>query len=229
MVCPSTFWRDEAVAAGVPADVCRVIPIGVPVPEAVMPRTALGSPARLLWAARLSPEKGLHLFLAALPLVLRTRPVTLTAIALEGPPGYRESITQQIAALGLDHAVRLQPSLPRPELIRAFDDYDLLLFHSVFGEPVAQVMLHAAAAGLPLVGPASDRVESLLHAETASCYTDTSPERIAAAILEALANDDVRQARAARLRALVQDGHSFQRTIREFDALLTAVATTGRT
>ena len=34
--------------------------------------------------------------------------------------------------------------------IHAFADYDLLLFHSVFEEPVAQVMLHAAAAGLPV-------------------------------------------------------------------------------
>ncbi len=225
VVCPSTVWRDEAVAAGVPADVCRVIPIGVPMPEAVMLRTTPGSPARLLWAARLSPEKGLHLFLAALPIVLRTRPVTLTAIALEGPAGYRESITQQIASLGLGEVVRLQPSLPRPDLIRAFDDYDLLLFHSVFGEPVAQVMLHAAAAGLPVVGPASDRPESVLRADTASCYTDTTPGRIAAAVLEALGHDEVRQTRAVRLRAVVHDGHSFQRTIRDFDAVLTAAAT----
>ena len=226
VVCPSTVWRDEAVAAGVPAEVCRVIPIGVPMPDAVAPRQAIGSPARLLWAARLSPEKGLHLFLAALPLVRRRRAVTLRAVALEGPHGYRESIAQQIAALGLDDIVRLQPSMPRPDLIRAFDDHDLLLFHSVFGEPVAQVMLHAAAAGLPIVGPASDRPESVLNVDTASCYADTTPERIAAAVLDALANDDVRRDRAARLRTVVREDHSFQRTIDQFDALLTTVAAT---
>ncbi len=227
VVCPSTVWRDEAVAAGVPADVCRVIPIGVPIPDAVIPRRALDSPARLLWAARLSPEKGLHLFLAALPLVRRERAVTLTAVALEGPSGYRESIAHQLATLGLDDIVRVQPSMPRPELIRAFDDHDLLLFHSVFGEPVAQVMLHAAAAGLPMVGPASERPESVLNAHTAWCYDDTSPERIAAAVLGALADDETRLARAARLRDVVRDGHSFQHTVDEFDALLTAVAAGG--
>ena len=224
VVCPSTVWRDEAVAAGVPADVCRVIPIGVPVPASAPPRPALGDPARLLWAARLSPEKGLHLFLAALPLVLRERAVTLDAVALEGPAGYRDKVTRQIAALGLDGVVRLRPAMPRPDLIRAFDEHDLLLFHSVFGEPVAQVMLHAAAAGLPMVGPASARAESVLNAQTASCYVDTTPERIAAAILESLADEERRLARAARLRAAVQDGHSFQRTIDDVDALLTAVA-----
>lgn len=229
VVCPSTVWRDEAVAAGVPATVCRVIPIGVPMPETLAARQAIASPARLLWAARLSPEKGLHLFLAALPLVLRQRPVTLTAIALDGPPGYRESIVQQIVALGLERVVRLQPAVPRPELIRAFDDYDLLLFHSVFGEPVAQVMLHAAAAGLPVVGPASERPESVLRADTASCYADTTPERIAAAVLDTLANDEVRRERAGRLRTVVRDGHSFERTITDFDALLTEVAEADRT
>ena len=224
VVCPSTVWRDEAVAAGVPAAVCRVIPLGVPMPDAVAPRQAIGSPARLLWAARL----GLHLFLAALPLVLRERAVTLTAFALEGPPGYRESMTRQIAALGLSEVVRLQPPMPRPDLLRAFGDYDLLLFHSVFGEPVAQVMLHAAAAGMPVVGPASDRLESVLNADTASCYADTTPERMAEAVLTALADDERRGARAARLRDVVRDGHSFERTIDEFDALLTAVATAPR-
>jgi len=121
--------------------------------------------------------------------------------------------------------VRLQPSMPRPELIRAFDDHDLLLFHSVFGEPVAQVMLHAAAAGLPMVGPASERPESVLNAHTAWCYADTTPARVAAAVLGALADDETRRARAARLREVVRDGHSFQHTIDQLDALLTAVAT----
>ncbi len=228
VACPSTLWRDEAVAAGVPAEVCRVIPLGVPMPGTVTPRPAPGSPARLLWAARLSPEKGLHLFLAALPLVLRERAVTLTAIALEGAAGYRESITQQIAALGLSEVVRLQPPMPRPDLLRAFDESDLLLFHSVFGEPVAQVMLHAAAAGMPVVGPASDRLESVLNADTASCYADTTPERMAEAVLTALADDERRRARAARLRDVVRNGHSVERTIDEFDALLTAVAAAPR-
>jgi len=227
VACPSTLWRDEAVA-GVPAEVCRVIPLGVPMPDTVTPRPALGSPARLLWAARLSPEKGLHLFLAALPLVLRERAVTLTAIALEGAAGYRESMTRQIAALGLSEVVRLQPPMPRPDLLRAFDEYDLLLFHSVFGEPVAQVMLHAAAAGMPVVGPASDRLESVLNADTASCYADTTPERMAEAVLTALADDERRRARAARLREVVRNGHSVERTIDEFDALLTAVAAAPR-
>lgn len=228
VVCPSSVWRDEAVAAGVPASACRVIPLGVPVPDTIAPRRPVGSPARLLWAARLSPEKGLHLYLEALPLILRERPVTVTAIALEGPEGYRRMVVQRLAALGLNDVVRLQPSMPRPELIRAFDDHDVLLFHSVFGEPVAQVMLHAAAAGLPVVGPASGRAESVLSGQTAWCYEETSPEAIAAAVLRALANDDERTARAARLRDVVREGHSFQRTVEEYDALLTAVATAPR-
>ena len=72
-----------------------------------------------------------------------------------------------------------------------------LRFSTQFGEPVAQVMLHAAASGLPVVGPASMDTRSLVQDEvTATCYGTHSAEAVADAVLRGLASAEARRARA---------------------------------
>ncbi|MGE3511153.1 MAG: glycosyltransferase family 4 protein, partial [Vicinamibacterales bacterium] len=223
-IYPSQGWHDEARAAGVTARDSRVITLGVPVPASmpVRPRT-LSSPVRLLWVGRLSPEKGLHLFLEALPTVSARHPVRLTAIAAPGPEGYARLIAGSMASRCLQSIVEVRPAIPRDEMIAAFAQHHLLLFHSIFGEPVAQVMLHAAAAGLPVVGPGSNRPESLLReGQTAWCYADASPATVADALQRAIEADDERQRRAQALYDEVRAGYDLSRTVAQFDAALRA-------
>jgi glycosyltransferase involved in cell wall biosynthesis len=225
-VVPSRAWMKAAVAAGVPAGRAKVIPLGVPVPAAALERVrSPGVPARLLWAGRLSVEKGLHLFLDALPLVVARRAVTLSAIASPGSTGYAWRVARAIRRNGLANVVQLRSEVPRAVLLAEFHRHDALLFHSVFAEPVAHVMLHAAAAGLPVVGPASPDPRSLLRdEETACCYADQSPARVADAILRALDDDEARTRRAKALWEEVRTEHAFARTVAAYDALLRAHA-----
>ena len=229
VIFPTEAWKDSALAAGVPAHCADVITLGIQVPADLPPRNPQAAmPARLLWLGRLSPEKGLHLFIDALSRVSATRAVRLTAIAAPGPAGYRRHVIQAISDRGLQAIVDLRPAVPRHTLTALFQRHDLLLFHSVYGEPVAQAMLHAAAAGLPVVGPSSDRPQSLLReGRTAWCFTDPSPERIADAILRALDADDERQIRAQALREEVRAGHALSATIARFDVAMRICA--GRT
>ncbi|MGE3177470.1 MAG: glycosyltransferase family 4 protein [Vicinamibacterales bacterium] len=224
-IYPSQGWHDEARAAGVTARESRVITLGVPVPAPMPVRSrTLSSPVRLLWVGRLSPEKGLHLFLEAMPAVSARHPVRLTVIAAPGPDGYARRIAGTIASRNLQSIVEVRPPVPRDEMIAAFARHDLLLFHSIFGEPVAQVMLHAAASGLPVVGPGSNRPESLLcEGRTAWCYADASAGTVAAALLRAIeGHDDERQRRSRALYEEVRSGHDLSRTVDQFDAALRA-------
>lgn len=222
VVLPTESLRRAAVDAGLPPAACRVIPFGVPIAEHPPHRSYdLGSPARLLGVGRLSPEKGLHMFLAALPLIAARRSVHLTVIAAPGPEGYGRSIGAMLSNPRISSLTTMRPAQPRDEMIRAFDDHDLLLFQSVFTEPVAQIMLHAAAAGLPIVGPASEHRGSLLrNDETAACYSNQSPGEVAATVLRALEDAGDRRTRAHRLFDEVRDGHSLRRTIEDYDELL---------
>lgn len=222
VVCPSVSWEADLNATPVRPASSMVIPFGVPVPDDVPTRPMdVSSPARLIWAGRLSPEKGLHLFLEALPAIRAQRPIRLTAVAAPGPAVYARRIWDTIATLHLQDVVDLVPAVPRDTLVGMFSEADLLLFHSIFREPVAQVMLHAGAAGLPVVGPrTSDPRAALRDGATAWCYADTSPAAVADAVLCALANPDARVRAARALYDEVRTHHNLTTTIAAYDALL---------
>jgi len=220
VVFPSGTWMEQAIRAGVSPGVARVIHFGVAIPTRPTPRPPLRSPARLLWAGRLSPEKGLHLFLDALPRVAAVRPVRLTVFAAPGPPRYARLVENTIARLRLQSIVDVRAVVPRRQLAEEYANHDLLLFHSVFAEPVAQVLLAAAAAGLPVVGPASGG-GGLLADDTAVCYHTAMPQAVASAILRCLDSPD-RLSRAARLEQRVRCNHNLVDTVSAYAALLAA-------
>ena len=224
LVFASEAWRDEAVAAGLRAARARVIPFGVPVPDALPGRVAAATPARLLWAARLSARKGLDLFLPAVALLRRERPVRLTLLAVPTAGPYSSHVARLIDRLGLGDIVEHRPAVERGHLPSVFASHDVLLFHSVFREPVAQMLLLAFAHGLPVVGPASPDPRSLLQeGETAFCFADRSPAAVAAAIGRALDNEEQRTAVRQRAFARVAEEHCLGATIAAYDGLLREV------
>jgi glycosyltransferase involved in cell wall biosynthesis len=151
--------------------------------------------------------------------------VALTAIAAPGPADYARRIARLLDRPPLRTLVRLVPALPRRQLLVELTRHDALLFRSVFDEPVAQVMLHAAVAGLPVVGPASPEPTGLLRdTGTAWCYRDTSPDDVAEAVSRALADDASRRERARALRDAVRRDHDLALTIARYDTLLRLAA-----
>lgn len=230
VVSASASWQADLDATPLRPSASMVIPFGVRVPDSAPTRPLDVAPsARLLWAGRLSTEKGLHLFLEALPLVRAERPVHLTAVAAPGPESYARSIADIIARHGVQDVVTVLPAVPRDTLIGMYDHADALLFHSIFGEPVAQVMLHAGAAGLPVVGPRpSDPRAALRDSETAWCYADESPACVADAVLRALADVDARRRVSDALYREVQTHHNLTATIAAYDALLLKARRTAR-
>ena len=221
----SRSWRDGAIDAGLPEARTRVIHFGVPVPETLTDDRPPHAPARLLWAGRLSPEKGLHLFLPAVALLRRDLPLRLTILAAPGPPPYRSRIERMIDRLGLADVVEHAPVAPRDALPELLAGHDALLFHSVFAEPVAQLMLLAFAHGLVVVGPSSRDAGSLLRdTETAFCFADHSAHSIAGAIGRSIRDVEIRQSVRRRAFARVTAEHNQRDTIAAYDALLIELA-----
>lgn len=225
VVFASRSWRDGAVEAGLPAAQSRVIHFGVASPECLEEPRPPGLPARLLWAARLSPEKGLHLFLPALALLRHEWPVRLTILAASGPGLYRARIERLIQRLRVADLVEHLPAVSREELPGVLASHDALLFHSVFREPVAQMLLLAFAHGLIVVGPSSEDPRSLLRAaETAFCFANISAHEIAATIRRAISDAETRRTVRERAFARVRTEHTLAGTIAAYDALLREVA-----
>jgi glycosyltransferase involved in cell wall biosynthesis len=225
VVCPSRAWLDDVLTAGLASERGCVIPFGVELPAEATPRLVRpDEPARLLWAGRLAPEKGLHLFLRALPLVAARRAVRLTIIAAPGGDRYEQEIARIIDTTpGLAELIEMRGPVSRPDLRAELGRHDLLLFHSVFREPVAQILLMAAALRLPVVAPTSpDRASLIREGETAWSYADSSPVTIAAAVLRALDDPETRASRALAFEREVRRDHNLAHTIEAYDRLLRA-------
>ena len=223
-VFASRTWRDAGLAAGLAPRATREIYFGVPVPARLPAARPVQSPLRLLWAARLGPEKGLHLFLPAVALVSRVRPVHLTVVDAGGPDAYRRRILAGVERLHLDDVVSFRPAVPRDALPGLCAAHDVFLFYSIFAEPVAQMLLSAMAAGAVVVAPAPRAPGVIRPGETAICFQDDRPETIADAILQAARDEAARHRVRTRAFALVGAEQSLDRTLTEHDRLLTALA-----
>ena len=221
-VFASESWRAQAVRAGLPPERSRTIYFGVPLPPPVPRAAAAGR--RILWVGRLSPEKGLHVLLRAMPALLRRLPdVTVTAIVAQGSPDYRDLIERLLRASRLEGVVALRPPVPRAALAEAYATHDVLFFHSMFEEPVALVLMEAFAAGLPVAASKTVSVARLVRSgETCATYDARRTESVVHALHGILTDGPFRERVTANARRLVHSGFSLQAMGQSYDDLLRA-------
>jgi glycosyltransferase involved in cell wall biosynthesis len=216
----SQYWQAQALRAGLPEPVTRVIYFGVPVHPA-LPRS-LQVHQRLLWVGRLAPEKGLHVLLAALPRLLDQFPkLTLTAIAGQGETEYRQSILDLITRLNLSKVVNLHPPVERMALRQIYAEHDALFFYSVFAEPVALVLMEAYLTGIPVVANRSTHNSDLIQDKrTCLCYQPGDEASLATAIATLLTDDTLRTQLSYTAQRLVHDKYSLAAMGEAYDNLL---------
>jgi glycosyltransferase involved in cell wall biosynthesis len=227
----SAQWRREAVQTGLPANKARTIYFGIPLPEP-QPRPP-ETRHRILAVGRLSPEKGVHHLLRALPLIRQSiGDVTLTIIAGPGPTGYRQVLLDLIKDSNLEAIVTILPGVERAALQAAYATHDVLYFYSIFAEPVALVLMEAFAAGLPVVASQSRANAGLIQdALTCLCYDPRDPQSLARAMVAMLADPALGHSLAANALRLVRQeyslekmGQAYDEVLREFISALTAIA-----
>jgi len=219
VVFASRAWMEQGIAAGVPAGAAHVIYNGVSIGP-LAPRPPFRH--RLLWVARLSPEKGLHDFLRALPAVRRAYPSTrLTVVADYGPQWYRRQIENLIDNLDLRDAVDILPGVPRDAVPAYYADHDVLLFASPNAEPVALVAKEAFAAGIPVVS-SRPLTDSPLIQDGVTCltYDPARIETLASAICTLLGDEPLRQQLARNARSVAVDLFSLDAMGARYDTLL---------
>ncbi len=224
----SRDWQNDAIRAGLPAETARTIYFGVPFPPP-LPRPERAS-GRLLWVGRLSPEKGLHILLQALPGIReRCKDVSLTVIAGQGPAAYRMGILNLIERLGLRDVVAIRSSVLRSALPAVYAGHDALFFYSMLTDPVALVLMEAFNACLPVVASrASPKARLVQDGVTCVSYRPEDTGSVVEAVVGLLTNADLGRRLAAsaheRVRrefSLDSMGQAYDGVLREFVSDLT--------
>ncbi len=220
-VCPSRFLAEKMRAARVFPDRLRVVPNFVPV-ASVPPRDAPGE--GVLYAGRLSPEKGVDVLIEA----AARRPGLRVEIAGDGPA--RPELEALAAARGLGGRVRFHGHLPPEELARLRRRCAVAAVPSRWHENMPLVVLEAFAAGLPVVATDLGGLPELIEdGVDGRCVPAEDPEALGEA-LEALTGDPARALAMGRAaRAKVERGFTPERHLERLDAVYReAAAAAGR-
>jgi glycosyltransferase involved in cell wall biosynthesis len=155
------------------------------------PARPAAAPARLLFVARLLPEKGVFDAVAALGLLLGRGRRAGLVIAGAGPA--EPELKRTIAALRLESSVTLAGHLPQTSLAREYEEADVFVFptyHPVEGFPT--VIAEAMGAGLPIVTTRMRGITDHLRDGVNALFVPAQdPDAVAAATERLLADDEL--------------------------------------
>lgn len=203
---------------GIPRDKVRVVYNGVDTrrfgsarPLGLRERFGWGPDTFLVgYIGQLSERKGVEDFLDAAECVLReTDGVAFVVIGdAPGNTRLRDALHERVRANGSDAAIAFAGRIEAIE--RAYADLDLVVVPSRHQEPAANVVVEAAAAGVPVIATRSGGIPELLDdGETGVLVDRAAPDQIARWLVKLKRDDRLRERLGTRAR---------RRAARRFDS-----------
>jgi spore coat protein SA len=210
----SSFLKSEALEFGVPLANANVIPNGAdeelffPVPDRGLVANKTSSPV-VLFVGRLVPEKGAHLFLAAMKMLKAKGYEVLGRLIGSSSFGMHPKTAYE------QHLMREKPSnvefgeyLSGKDLAEAFRNASVFCCPSIWNEPFGMVNVEAMATALPVVATDVGGIPEIFEQGGGLLVSANRPNELADAI-ESLLTDSRRRAQ------LSQEGfRSFQKRYR---------------
>jgi glycosyltransferase involved in cell wall biosynthesis len=195
VIAVSESLRDDAVALGIPRERVRVIPNGIN-PDLFRPldrqeaRRSLGLPADgplLVTVGTLSPRKGFHLVIEALPELVRRFPgLRYAVVGGAGAEGAQEDELRRLAQdLGVADRVIFAGAQKREALAAWYSAADLSVLASAH-EGCPNVVLESLACGTPVVATPVGDVPRILDRPEVGRVVDRELPALTAAVVEAL-------------------------------------------
>jgi len=225
IVCISEYTRQQCMKLGVPADLCRVIGVGVEVDGAVsVPRQSPGGVGSLLGdnlagkkvllsVGRLVKRKGILDFITfVLPSLLERCPQMHYLIVGQGPE--RRAIQRRLRELRLEEKVSLLGQVDDVTLREIYLASDLFTMPNIPVEGDTEgfgiVALEASAAGLWVVASKVDGIPDAVSEGKNGFLLEPDDREAYIKVISALLRDDGLRARLGeRAREYVRTAHSW--------------------
>ena len=189
-ICVSAATRDKLVEAGIPVANARIIHTGLDIRayanDEQPQREYSGQSLNLLYAGRLSPDKGIDTAIKAMSKLVfgRGEREIRLSLAGSGSADYERELRDLVSQEELtDYVSFLGWVLPDevPELLRKFD---VLLVPSTWPEPFARVVLEGMISGLAVVAtPTGGTTEILTDGENGLLFAAGDAEDLAQKIV----------------------------------------------
>ncbi len=230
--CVSDATRRKLLAAGVPIRHAGVIHTGIPV-EPFFKDRKFGNlsngegPLKLIFAGRLSPDKGVHTAVQALSRLLQDMPglnIELT-LAGGGSGTYVDRLRVMVREAKLQDRVTFKGKVPAEQMPALFGEHDILLVPSIWDEPFARVVLEGMLSGLAVIAAESGGTPEILKSGRNGLLCKPDDPAALAGCLQQLASDPHKRIALARAgQNTILDHYTLDAMLDRIEALLAEVA-----
>lgn len=189
------------------------------------PRQPTRETVRLLFAGRITTQKGVDVLLQALAQLDPSLPRWSVDVIGTGPE--LEAYRQLARVLRIDDRVAFRGWLEREELRRLYDDTDMLVFPSRY-EGMPNVVLEAIGSGLPVVGTRIAGTEDLVEdGRNGYLVPVEDAAAVARAVAELLVDGEKRVRFGQESRRIALEKWSWEQRAIEFEAEMERVLIRG--
>ncbi len=206
----------------------RVIYNGIDLSQFYFPpkKLAQGQPLRLMFAGAISLEKGVGTALEAMALLKRkysAKEIHLTLIG-KGQASIVARFKEYCRAQNLESFITFYDWIDRSQMPEILQKHDVLLFPSLWEEPLARMMMEGLVSGLVLISTTTGgSKEFLIHDQNSLTFEAGDPAGLAQQVERLLQDPNLMERIALAGQEMAQREFDIERTVDEMANFLSEV------
>ena len=225
VICVSARLRDRLVEAGLPIQHARIIYGGSDIERFPQRRDGdrPGGPVKLLYAGQLVQHKGVHTAIEAMAKLVNERKIRRIDLTLvgSGHPDYEAFLRNLVEREHLHDYVAFHAPVSRDQMPALLQQFDALVFPSIYEEPLARMTQEAMASGLVVIGTTTGGTEEILRdGETGLTFTPEDANGLADQVVRLVSDPDLHRRLVQTGRRTVLEKFNLDRMVVDIDAYL---------
>ena len=225
VICVSARVRDLLVEAGLPIQHARIIYGGTDVERflSVRERDYPSGHLKLLYAGQLVQHKGVHTAIEAMARLVNKRRIDQINLTLvgSGHPDYEAFLRDLVERERLHNYVTFHKPVSKDKMPAILQQFDVLIFPSIYEEPLARITQEAMASGLVVVGTTTGGTKEILRdGETGLTFAPEDAEGLAEQVVRLITDPDLCCRLAQAGRQTVLENFTLDRMVNEIEAYL---------
>ena len=196
VICVSSRVRDLLVEAGLPIQHARIIHGGTDIERFQTTRKRTEPPGcwKLLYAGQLVRHKGVHTAIEAIARLVNRRKlnqITLTLVGA-GHPEYEAFLRDLVERERLNDFVTFHRPVSKDEMPALLQRFDVLIFPSIYEEPLARMTQEAMLSGLVVIGTTTGGTKEILReGENGLTFAPEDADGLADQLARLIANPEL--------------------------------------
>ena len=225
VICVSARVRDLLVEAGLPIQHARIIHGGTNIErfQAIRKRDYRSRPLKLLYAGQLVQHKGVHTAIEAMAKLVkesRAGQIHLTLVGL-GHPHYEGVLHHLVERRGMGDYITFHSPVSKNEMPALLQQFDILIFPSIYEEPLARMTQEAMVSGLVVIGTTTGGTKEILRdGETGFTFAPEDADGLAQQVIRIILDPDLCYRVAEAGRQTVLENFTLDKMVQEIEVYL---------